>query len=129
MLEALMDQVVGIYQLDSLGDRAEPVYTEVEDSEGFPIRLACHLEEKQGRAFRLRGVEISGDANMLFVVRADGIPREADIVRPPRGKAYKIVSLEKQKQFGSGIEYARATLAFTKLPLKALTEIGEGLGE
>lgn len=125
-----MDQSVGIYQLDRLADRGEPVYEEALDAEGFEIRLLCHLEEKKTRAFRLQGVELSGDATMVWQARADKLPAEGDlVVTIERPTAYRILSKETQKQMGTGISYSRATLALTKLPLTPPKEIGEGDGE
>lgn len=130
MMEAVMDQEVAIYLLDRLEDRGEPVYVEAKDSEGFEIRLLCHLEEKKSRSFRLEGVELRGDATMVFVAREDGLPKEQDLIVTIAGKtAYRILSKETQRQIGSGISYSRATLGFSKLPLKAPKEIGEGDGE
>ncbi len=130
MLEALMDQTVAIYQLDRLDDRGESIFVEAVDAEGFEIRLLCHLEEKKARAYRLDGVDLSGDATMLFAARADGLPTEKEIIVTIDGTtAYRVLSKETQKQIGSGISYSRATLGFTKLPLTPPREIGEGLGE
>lgn len=130
MMEAVMDQTVAIYQLDRLEERGEPVYSEALDAEGFEIRLLCHLEEKKTRAFRLEGVELSGDAQMVWSARDDGLPGDGDLVVTIEGPtAYRVLSKETQKQMGTGIKYSRATLGFTKLPLKPPREIGEGDGE
>ncbi len=130
MMEAVMDQTVAIYQLDRLDDRGEHIQIEALDVEGFEIRLLCHLEEKKTRTFSLDGVDLSGDATMVWVAREDGLPAESDLVVTIESPtAYRILSKESQKQMGTGISYSRATLGLTKLPIKLPREIGEGDGE
>lgn len=130
MLDALMDKTIAVYQLDRTEERGEKVYEEAQDEEGFEIRVECHLEEKKGRTFDDRGVRVTGDAQMLWQARADGLPREDDLVVViPGATAYQVASKETQAQIGSGVSYSRATLVFYKTKLTAPKVLGDDDGE
>lgn len=118
MLGVLFNETVTVRRAIARTARNEVTYEQVLDETGFPLTLKCRLERRGRRIFTAAGNEKESDAQLAY--RSSGLKielKDEDLIVTSKGEAFKILSIERQNQLGTAIEYGRAQLRRTELPV------------
>jgi len=102
------------------GTRAIDASTEYEIVLGdgdLPVRVRCRIERRGRRLFTTQGVELQGDATMLFRKKDNAEVLVDDIVVDRNGDAWKVMNVDAQKLLWGMATHCRADLQSTVDPV------------
>ena len=104
-------------------------FKEVTAPDGAPIIIPARLDRRVQRRRSLQGVEILGDASMIYTENTikgqEGFPQEGDRVVTPRGEVFSISSIEEAQLMGVKRREFRAFLSKTREEVAAEAHTGE----
>ena len=83
----------------------------------LPIEVRCALERRGRRVFSTQGVEVQGEATMLFRQKTSAEVLIDDILVDSSGQAWKVVGLDVQKALFGSRRMGRADLQKTVDPV------------
>lgn len=89
----------------------------------LPLQIRCALERRGRRVFSTQGVEIQGDATMLFRQKESAEVLIDDIVVDSTGAAWKVLRLDVQKAMFGSRKTGRADLQATTDPVPHDAEV------
>ena len=117
MLGVLFNESVTVRRAIARTARDKITYQQVLDSTGFPLTLKVRLDRRGRRIFALTGHEKESDAQMVWKDTALIVVQDEDLIVTSAGETFKVMSIDRQTQLGTAIEYGRAQLRRTETPV------------
>lgn len=129
MLDLFHNEKCTLRRSEGRTGRNDADFKEVTGPDGAPIIIKARLDRRVQRRRSLTGVEILGDASMVYAENTikgqEGFPREWDRVVTPRGEVFSVASIEEAQLMGVRRKEFRAFLNKTHEPVASEAHTGE----
>lgn len=118
MFGVWFNEEVTLRRAKSRDGRNKVVYEELL-ANGGPLRLKCKIDRRKRRVYTIQGVEKEVDATLFFRTVDAPELRLEDLVVTSSGEVFKAVGFDRQQLLGSGEEFGRVELRFTRTEVPA----------
>lgn len=119
MLDIFYNEEITIRRAAGRDGRNQITYQQVVDGTGGALRIRCRVTHRARRIYALDGTQKEIDAEMVYRDGAYPNLKDEDLIVRADGEVLRVESVNRETMIGTGINYARAFLRVTKMPVPA----------